>query len=428
MFSIRSLVPRTLLARFMLIIILPTIIGQLLLIFLFYDRHWSSVSYRTSTIITNEILLLLDSDYKKNNIATDYLNLSYIFLKGKKLEEKQPYLQEELMIFKSVLDAKVHIPSVVKINEDRKVEALFQVEEGVVKAVFSAKLLVNATSYIFVLWMVCLTVLLLLVSLLFCRKQIKSILELAAAADSFGRNKKLDSQYYPSGAREIRRAGIAFLKMKERIERQVMKRTQMLAMISHDLRTPLTRMKLQLELMEDSADKTELAHDIETMRQMIDSYLAFARGEGGEEFKAVNLVSWFENYLGTKWNNHDIEFAPKQKAITGMIKVQSFERAISNLVGNAIKYAKQVRVSLFKKDSYITIIIEDNGKGIKDEEKALVFRPFYRSDKSRAIETGGSVGLGLAIAKEIIIAHNGTIELENSRELGGLLVKITLPV
>jgi two-component system osmolarity sensor histidine kinase EnvZ len=425
---IRNLIPRTLLTRFLLIIILPSIIGQLLLVFLFYDKHWSNVSYRVSNLIANQIQLLLSSDDEQISKIEQPLQMSYSYIKSGSLEEVQPRLQEELAILKIVLDSKINRKNLVKIVDDKKIEVSFLMDDGVAKISLSLKLLVNPTSYVFVVWMICLNIILLLISLLFSRRQIKSILELAEAADSFGRNKKLQVQYRPSGAYEIRRAGMAFLKMKERIEKQVSKRMQMLAMISHDLRTPLTRMKLQLELMEDSEEKEEFRHDIETMKQMIDSYLSFARGEEAEEFKKTNLVDWFKTFLQSKWDIYDISFTSKLKNIYAMIRQQSFERAISNILGNAVKYASIVHISINRSASSITITIEDNGTGIKEEEKHLVFKPFYRSDKSRSIDDTGSVGLGLAITKEIILSHNGEIFLEKSSSLGGLMVTIILPL
>lgn len=428
---IPNLVPKTLLARFMLIIIIPTLIGQVVAVFLFYDRHWYNVSYYTSSIIVKEIDSLLNNykneNYRNQNLMEDYLSLSYQFQKGGVLGKKQPRINEELQIFKNILDSKIKYKNIVRVTKESKIEVLFQLPVGVMKIIFSSKTLLNPTTYIFVLWLAFLTLLLLSISLIFSKNQIRSILELTEAADSFGRGENKLQLYKPSGAKEIRKAGLAFLKMKERIEKQVAKRMQMLAMISHDLRTPLTRMKLQLELMPKSEETNELKEDIETMRQMINSYLDFARGEKGEEFQTVSMTDWLLEFIKAKWAINNIDFKATKELTKVQIKPYSFERMIANIIDNAIKYATKIKISVYATSSQVIIDIEDNGSGIKDEEKMLVFNAFYRSDKSRHLANSGSVGLGLAITKEIVANHNGTITLEDSEDLGGLLVKISLP-
>lgn len=425
---IRKLLPQTLLARFVLIIIIPTLIGQILAVFLFYDRHWYNVSYYTSSIVANEISALLDPG--KNNLLEqdttpiNYLNLTYQFHKDERLPLLQPKISEELGIFKNILDVKIHKKNIVQINKESQIEVLFQLQDGIIRITFPVKLLVNPTAYIFVLWLAFLTLILLSISLIFLRNQIKSILTLANAADQFGRGNSGELIYKPSGPLEIKKAGFAFLKMKERIEKQVIKRTQMLAMISHDLCTPLTRMKLQIELMDKSAETLELEQDIISMQHMIKSYLDFAQGEGGEETQTIDLYSWLPNII-KKWPQ-DIEFSILPETNV-QIKVVAFERAISNVINNAIKYSKKIKISVYSSDANVIIKIEDDGVGIRDEEKLLVLKPFYRSDKARSLNDAGNVGLGLAITKEIIKNHKGTITLQDSKKLGGLLVKISLP-
>ena len=432
MLSIRNFFPKTLLARFMLIIIIPTIISQLLAIFLFYDRHWYNVSYYTSNIIIKEINSLLHKldvgELNSDEDIEDYLNLSYQLTDKDFNNVKQPKLNEELEIFKGILDSKINLQKIIKLNSQGKIEILFNLNNKVLRIFFPSKLLMNPTAYIFILWLIFLTLTLLAVSLIFCKKQINSILELTNAADKFGKGLNTIVDYKPRGAREIRRAGIALLRMKERIEKQIIKRTQMLAMISHDLRTPLTRIKLQLELMPVSEDTTELKSDVKSMEQMINSYLDFARGEGGEDFETLSISDWLHNLLDKKW--------PTQKFITAIetgisnvqIKPHSFERAITNIINNAIKYSTKIKISLYLEQQNAVIAIEDDGPGIDDNEKSLVFKPFYRSDASRSLDNSSNIGLGLAITKEIIAGHYGTISLEDSKNLGGLMVKIDLPL
>lgn len=290
MHFISKLLPRTLFLRFMLIIIMPILIGQLVAIFLFYDRHWYNVSYYTSTIIINEIESLIkehkDNPKEITHLSENYLNLSYQFEPNKKLLAKQPKLNEPLTIFKNILNTKIHEKNIILTKENR-IQILLELNNEILNISFPAKLLLNPTVYIFVLWIIFLTIILLSISIIFSKNQIKSIVALADSMDEFGRGILKSKNFKPTGALEIRKAGLAFLKMKSRIEKQITKRTTMLAMISHDLRTPLTRMKLQLELMDENEETDGLKQDILTMQQMINSYLDFARGESAEQFKEV---------------------------------------------------------------------------------------------------------------------------------------------
>jgi two-component system osmolarity sensor histidine kinase EnvZ len=450
----RKIIPKSLLSRFFLIIIVPTLIGQFFALHLFYERHWYNVSYHTSSLIVTEIESLLstlsssapeggaginkdmDSPAKTENEINgldneihpkEYLNLSYLLLKNQKIIITEKIDIEELEIFKKSLSRKVKFPSNVSIDENGKITVLLQIGSDALSIELPSKILVNPTTYIFALWVIFLTILLLSVSLIFSKNQIKSILDLTNAAEKYGRGEKMDD-YKPSGAREIRRAGLAFIKMKDRIERQTTRRTQMLAMISHDLKTPLTRMKLQVELMNKSEEKEELNHDIDSMQYMISSYLDFARGEGGENFTKTELNDWIQTYIKSFWSTLNIDLETGTKKIYTQIKKNSFARALDNIISNASKYSTKIKISVFLRKDDAVITIEDNGKGIAEEERNLVFKPFYRGDKARTLESSTSVGLGLAITKEIIIGHYGTIELGKSKGLKGLLVRIKLPL
>jgi len=434
MFSIpntlkRKIFPKSLLTRFMLIIIVPTLVGQLLAVHLFYQRHWYNVSQHTSELIATEISSLIRTKkyasppYNKRS----YLNLEYLFIPDATLPKAHKQHIEEFEIFKKTLKQEINQDGTVVFDKDGRVKLYLQSENGILQIRLPYKSLLNPTTYIFVLWIIFLTILLLTVSLIFSKNQIKSIIELTNAAEKYGRGDK-NSLYKPSGSKEIRRAGLAFLKMRDRIERQTTKRTQMLAMISHDLKTPLTRMKLQVELMDDSEEKEELQYDIESMQHMMLSYLDFARGEGGEDFQTLDLNNWLNNYITSKWQGQNIQIHTDKKPIFIQIKLHSFERAIANLISNALKYSTKVVISVYSEKSNAFITVEDNGSGIKPQDRKLVFKPFYRADKSRSLDHFASVGLGLAITKEIINGHYGTISLDDSKNLNGLLVKIQLPI
>ena len=424
----RKLIPKSLLSRFVLIIIIPTLIGQFFALHLFYERHWYNVSYHTSSLIITEIESLLQQKelYKNKSQVTKYLNLSYILLPNQTITSNNLNKAEELEILKKQLENKIIYQSNVSIDENGKISILIQIHKDIISITLPAKILLNPTTSIFVLWVIFLTILLLTVSLIFSKNQIKSILDLTNAAEKYGRGEKMDN-YKPSGAREIRKAGLAFIKMKDRIERQTSRRTQMLAMISHDLNTPLTRMKLQVELMSNSDEKEELNHDIKSMQHMISSYLDFAKGEGGEVFVKIELNNWVRKYLKLSWNFANIQILAKEKELYTQIKPHSFSRALNNIISNAIKYSTKIKISVYSNDEEAIIIIEDNGKGIDDHEKIHVFKPFYRGNKARTLKDSTNVGLGLAITKEIINGHYGSIKLEKSKELKGLLVRIKIP-
>lgn len=429
---IKKWLPRTLLSRFALIIIIPTIVGQMVTVQLFYYRHWYNVSSYSSRLIVTEIVSLLDQikTIDLHDKPMNFMNLRYEKYNSNSLPQFPGKMLEEIEIFRNKLNASTQLnTSLNMINDNRTVELFIQLENNkIIKISLPTKVLINPSAIVFVAWIIGLGIMLLLITLIFTKNQVRSILDLTNAAEIYGKGGNIDN-FKPSGAKEIRRAGLAFLKMKDRIERQTAKRTQMLAMISHDLKTPLTRMKLQAELMDDSDEKEELSYDISCMSHMISSYLDFARGEGGEDFIQVNFEDWISEFIQNNWqkrvkfNSVNIDKDP----IIGTIKPLSFSRALSNLIDNANKHSSAVEFSLYQDDENIVIIIEDNGKGISDEDKQNVFKPFYRGDKSRSLDSSSSVGLGLAITREIIAGHYGIISLKDSKKLGGLLVKIELP-
>lgn len=424
----KRILPTSLLTRFMLIIIIPVLVAQLLAVYLFYQRHWYHVADKISYLLAKEIAQLVDNlSENPNNIESgQFLNLKYVVVNNLDLPLIQKKYPEEIEIFKKSIQQQLGYEGFIELDKSKNLFLYLPLKQDLLKIKLPYKALLHPTTEIFVLWIMLLTFLLLSIALIFSKNQIKSIIELTDAAESYGIGEKIKT-YKPSGAKEIRRAGIAFLKMKDRIEKQTKKRTQMLAMISHDLKTPLTRMKLQVELMANSEEKEELQYDINSMQHMIDSYLDFSRGEGGENFIEVDINKWLADYVQSKWTGKDIAINKTAEEIYIPIKPHSFERAIANLLSNAFKYSTKVAISVCAEKHDVLITIEDNGKGIKKHERQTVFKPFYRADKSRSLDTSPGVGLGLAITKEIINGHYGSISLGESKNLAGLLVKIELP-
>lgn len=428
---IYKLLPKSLTSRFVLIIAVPMILAQVIGIYIFYDRHWSNIFTATSNMVAKEIKLILEVESKygiKEAIKeSKLLSIKVEHITAREAKKELVKTSPSLIEFVKILEKTTRKRVLANlINNDTEILILIQSDNGYFKMRRSVKPLINPTTYIFAIWMIALTCILLAVSIIFSRNQIKSILDLASAIFSLNNS---DVQHYkPSGALEIRRAGLAFLRMKERIERYITKRTQMLAMISHDLKTPLTRLKLQLEIMDESEEILNMKKDLMSMQQMISSYLDFARGEGGENFKKIRVLDWFDdNIMKDSYGKLLISFVEDSQNLEIMVKPLSFKRAIENIITNASKYSTRLVIKITKEEGQMLLTMEDNGTGISDNEKSKVFKPFYRSDSSRHIDLQGSVGLGLSITREIILGHSGDITLYDSPS-GGLGVKITIPL
>jgi two-component system osmolarity sensor histidine kinase EnvZ len=391
-----------------------------------------------STTIAREVKLIAHI-YEKHGIEYATSKAKIIYMKLQHLDNNHAISNpdEDIESFdilsplrQALKDNLSHNTKVDLANKKQEIRILYQASKGTLVFTRSYKHLVSPTTYVFIVWMISLTILLMIVSLIFSKNQIKSILALAKAADNFVFEKNTNEIYKPSGATEIRRAGISFLRMKKRIENYIAKRTQTLAMISHDLKTPLTRLKLQLEMLDQQSPEIQnMKQDADSMKQMIDSYLDFARGEGGENFQCHKIMDWFKKRIkSSNYKSLKIKYIDHTENSEVLIKPLAFQRAIDNIISNASKYANRCQITFSKREEAITIEIEDDGVGIKDDYKGKVLKPFYRLDAARNIESEGSVGLGLSITNEIIIGHNGQLELLDSKELGGLKVKIILPI
>jgi len=305
-----------------------------------------------------------------------------------------------------------------------------QINKDLLVIIFSNKRLTNPSSYIFVMWVLGSAILLIIVSVIFMKNQIRSISSLAEAAEKFGKGLEI-TKFKPVGATEIRQAGIAFIEMKERIKRLVETRTQMLAGVSHDLRTPLTRMKLILSMLPDKEKKEALEQEVEEMHKMIDGYLNFTQLEVTQSFSEPTQEIFLRKFIDdialktANFSNVKINVNITEN-LTIKIRPEYFTRAIQNLVDNAARYAKYILIRAQKEENRFThIFIDDDGVGIPEEKFDEVFQPFFRIDESRNSETGGS-GLGLTIARDIIHKHGGEIKLSKSH-LGGLRVTLTIP-
>jgi two-component system osmolarity sensor histidine kinase EnvZ len=306
-------------------------------------------------------------------------------------------------------------------------EIRVDVHDGVLAVLVPRDRVTVSKPDIFIAWMLGSSLLLTGIAFLFLRNQVRPIERLARAADSFGKGRAVPD-FKPYGATEVRRAAQAFITMRERIERYITQRTEMLAGVSHDIKTPLTRMKLTLAMMPDSEDVVSMRGDIGEMEHMLDDYLAFARGEGGEEASLTDLgalVREAATAAGRAKPEARIEVTAPDHAWVS-VRRAGLRRVLANLTDNALKHGSQMVVHLAQDERLVEITVEDNGPGIPEARREEAFRPFHRLDEGRNLQSGGS-GLGLAIARDIARAHGGDIVLRES-ELGGLKATVRLPV
>jgi two-component system osmolarity sensor histidine kinase EnvZ len=299
-----------------------------------------------------------------------------------------------------------------------------QLDDGVLSVSIPRGRLFTATTYIFILWMVGSSVVLLAIATVFLRNQVKSLRRLAAAAEEFGKGRPV-SFTKPEGALEVRQAGAAFLSMRERIDRQIRQRTEMLAGVSHDLRTPLTRMKLALALLGDDTATAELKSDVSEMERLVNLYLDFARGEGTETTVGTDIAQLIEDVATAAQRQGATLSLGRIDDVVLPVRPNALRRCLSNLIANARHYGRHVWVSSAPVEDGIDILIDDDGPGIPAAERERVFQPFIRLDTSRNPSTGG-VGLGLTIARDVARGHGGDVRLETSPH-GGLRARVHLP-
>lgn len=434
---LKPIIPESLFGRFLLIIIIPTVLMQVVATYVFYERHWSSVSRHMTVALAGDIAFITQMfwyqppEERKRilSIAKKSLYLDVDMDEGAELSTSMENFTEPESLASLHSELAGLIPTAFTlhyINDGADVRANIQLAEGVLHIVASSKRLENQTTYIFILWMTGTAALLLLVAILFSKNQLRTISRLAKAAELFGKGLEIVN-FKPEGAREVKQAAATFIEMKERIQRQVKNRTDMLAGVSHDLRTPLTRMKLQLALMPESEATVSLHDDVTEMEKMIQEYLDFARGEGTEIATPVYIPDFLYDTVGTFQNRAKNFNLTIQTDLTLPLRKQAMKRAFNNVLENAIRYASQIKIHAFEEGGYLMVETEDNGPGIPEDKYEEVFKPFYRIDNSRNLQTGG-VGLGLSIASDAVHSHGGKITLSRSEDLGGLRVTIALPV
>ncbi|MEE9139663.1 MAG: ATP-binding protein [Alphaproteobacteria bacterium] len=434
--GLKRFLPRTLLGRSLLIIVTPLILLQVVVTIIFYERHWQTISWRLSSALAGEIAQIIDTMSRYPDAeelgwiqtrAYRDLGLIISLRQGATLPDAPP-LGRSLLERKlaEALEEYVRRPYLIDPRpEQEQVNILVQLDGAVLKVTTHSKRLFSSTTYIFVMWMVGTSLVLFAVATVFMRNQVKPIRRLAEAADSFGKGHDVP-EFKPEGASEVRLAAAAFKLMRARIRRQIDQRTEMLAGVSHDLGTVLTRMKLELAMLGDDAEIQALKDDLAEMEKMVEGYLAFARGESTEASEETDLSGLIEEVVGGfRRSGSDVALA-LEKGITVPLQSASFKRCLANLLSNADRHADHVWVEAARRDGHIEILVDDDGPGIRPDQREAVFRPFYRLDPSRNLDTGG-VGLGLTIARDVVRRHGGNIRLADSPH-GGLRVSLRLPL
>tara|TARA_B100002019_G_scaffold89931_1_gene77776 strand:- start:14912 stop:16243 length:1332 start_codon:yes stop_codon:yes gene_type:complete len=431
--KLKKISPNSLYTRSLIIIIAPIVVLQAILTFVFLERHWQLVTKKLSSSVVSEIGMIIkmqkETDQETiSSYAKEFYDISINYYSNQEisLDNNIPKTIVERTLVREIgerLDTKTWVKD---FPEEKKVKVIIPLGSSFIEFLIPRRNVYATNSHIFLVWMVISSILILSIAILFLRQQIKPIEKLAKAAESFGMGKKIEN-FKPSGASEVRKAADAYIKMQERIEKFIEQRTLMLAGVSHDLRTPLTRIKLQLEMLSKNRENQELLKDVDEMQYMLETYLDFSQTVSSEESSLVNINKLIEEVIETsKDENNFIIFKPlKKNEINHKCKYIALKRCIINIINNAKAYGDKIIIKLSESDYEININIEDNGPGISEKDYQKALKPFQRLDSSRNQNIAGS-GLGLSISQDIIKTLDGNLNLSKS-EMGGLKVEINLP-
>ena len=432
--SLKRLFPKRLFYRALLIVAVPIIILQLIITIVFFDSLWIKTNKGMTRALVGEIKTFItaydNGKYNNNDLSglfSIYLNLDVNYKNQKFIEKEQQErwfspidrtLRREL---KSNIGNENYWFDTMEFKELIRIE--IRHNDGYFEFLIPKDRVTSTSARMFALWITLPALLLIVIAIIFLKNQTRPIVNLAKAAERFGRGENID-EYRPSGALEIRKAGLEFDKMRKRIMRHLNQRSEMLSGISHDLRTPLTRLKLQLSFMKDKDLSKKMSLDIDEMEKMLNEYLQFTSSSYLEKDETFDISELIESTVN-KYNNSNISKVLIPRVYMNGRK-NLIQRSLNNIIDNSIKYADKIKLGLYKKNNNIIITIDDDGVGIPENEYQNVFKPFYKLDKSRG-DSKSSVGLGLSITSDIIKSHGGNILLEKST-LNGLRVKIFLPL
>jgi two-component system, OmpR family, osmolarity sensor histidine kinase EnvZ len=434
---LKSVTPTGLYARSLLIIIVPMVVLQSVVAFLFVERHWDLVTKYLATAVTQDIATLIDvyktypqdADHAQlRRIAQDRLGLVVDFLPGTELPPPgpKPFFSQLDEALSDQIRRQIGLPFWIDtVGRSSIVEIRLKLNDTIMRVFARRANVYDPNSWIFLLWMVATSLVVLTVAILFLRNQIRPIVRLADAAEAFGKGRDVPN-FRPRGAREVRRAAAAFMEMKSRIERAIEQRTTMLAGVSHDLRTVLTRFKLELALLGDSPEIDAIKKDVDEMAAMLEAYLSFARGDTAEQSSPTEMAALLDELKAdTERHGHRVSVAYYGQPLV-TVRPAAFKRCLGNLVSNATRYASTVAITGHRDHRWLTVTVDDDGPGIPAPMREDVFKPFLRLDDARNQDEGGT-GLGLAIARDIARYHGGDITLGES-PLGGLRANVRIPV
>ena len=431
---LKKILPKRLFYRALLIVAIPVLVLQLVITIVFFDSLWIKTNKGMTRALVNEISTFLKVYESQNIDKKELTNLFSLFLDlNIEFTENDDFDFEYNERWFSPIDRTLRRE--LKSNFELKkfwfnttnykelIDLRIKYLNGYFKFLVPKDRVTSSSARIFALWITVPAVIMVLISLIFLKNQTRPITNLARVAERFGKGEEVE-EFKPSGALEIRQAGYEFDKMRKRIQRHLNQRTEMLSGISHDLRTPLTRMKLQIAFIKDKELSKKLTADIDEMEKMLNEYLQFTSSSYVEKDEMFNFSQLIEDIIN-KYDNPNIskDLIPR---VYFNGRKNLINRSLNNIIDNALKYANKVKIRMNKKNLNLFIIIDDDGPGINKEEHENVFKPFYKIDKSRA-DSKSSVGLGLSIASDIIRSHGGNIKLEKSN-MNGLRVKIFLPV
>jgi two-component system osmolarity sensor histidine kinase EnvZ len=433
----KGVLPKGLYARALFIIIAPMVILQSVVAFVFMERHYNAVTRRLSAAVVQDISALIemrkgfpaDQDYMElRRVARERLGLVVDFLPVTELPAvgPKPFFSLLDQALSEEIRKRIGRPFWIDtVGKSNLVEVRVQLDDGVMRIFAHRNAAYASNSEIFLFWMVGTSLVLITIAILFLRNQIRPILRLTEAVESFGKGRDAPN-LRARGAREVRRAAVAFLEMKARVERAIEQRTTLLAGVSHDLRTVLTRFKLELAMLDDGPETEAMRKDVDEMSRMLEAYLAFARGDSGERSEPVDMAAFLDELRGDAERHGCSASVQFHGYPVATVRPHAFKRCLANLVTNAARYGEAVTITGHRDHRYMTITVDDDGPGIPPSRRDDAFKPFMRLDDARNQDVAGS-GLGLTIARDIARSHGGDVKLGDS-PMGGLRASVRIPV
>lgn len=431
----KAYLPRSLYGRAALILLVPVVTLQLLVSVIFIQRHFEGVTEQMTRNVALELRYLLylagrapDASEALAAIRTVAVPLAYhveLPAEPPSVDSRLFYDFSGLQMMETIRAEVANVRAVDLSSSDREVRVWIDTAHGVLSVTFGRYRVSASNPHQLLVWLGLTGTLLTIIAYVFLRNQLRPIMRLAHASEAFGKGRS--ESYTPSGAVEVRAAGQAFLGMRARIERHIEQRTMMLSGVSHDMRTPLTRLRLGLSMLDDTDESKALMRDVEEMERLLEEFLAFSRDDSLDDLEAVDVQTLVHDVVRKFANaGHAAELVEPGEGGTAMLRPLAVSRAIENLIDNAIQYGERCEVRIAMTRGAARISVEDDGPGIPEEDRAVALRPFMRLDNARNQDRGSGVGLGLAIASDIARRHGGSLSLEESQNLGGLRADLVL--